>query len=179
MTTYTIDNENNVSAHASAKEAKSQPQAERFSSAKELVRLAGKWPATRLVEIWNALPGQTPVKKFTSRKTAVTRIWLAIQKLNAAVGAQGPRVAANKGRPAQNASQGVKTATGRAGSKKAAIVALLRRQGGATLEDLMSATSWQAHSVRGFISGTLGKKMGLAVVSAKREDGGRVYSIGS
>jgi len=41
----------------------------------------------------------------------------------------------------------------------------------------VKATNWQAHSVRGFISGALGKKMGLTVESAKREDGERVYSI--
>lgn len=179
MTTYTIDQENNVTAHGARKEAKSQPGAERFSSTKELVRLAEKWPASRLVDIWNSLPGQTAVKKFTSRKTAVTRIWLAIQKLDAHVGAQGPRGAAKKGRSARNASQSSKSLTARDGSKKAGILALLRRQGGATLEELMSATGWQAHSIRGFISGALGKKMGLAVGSAKREDGGRLYSIRS
>ena len=43
----------------------------------------------------------------------------------------------------------------------------------------MEATSWQAHSVRGFISGTLGKKMGLTVVSTKGENGQRTYSIQS
>ena len=41
----------------------------------------------------------------------------------------------------------------------------------------MKATSWQAHSVRGFISGTLRKKLGLNVVSTKGEDGERTYSI--
>jgi hypothetical protein len=41
----------------------------------------------------------------------------------------------------------------------------------------MKATGWQAHSVRGFLSGTLGKKMGLAVESTKREDGERQYKI--
>jgi Protein of unknown function (DUF3489) len=41
----------------------------------------------------------------------------------------------------------------------------------------MRATNWQAHSVRGFISGTLGKKMGRTVKSSKREDGERVYQI--
>jgi hypothetical protein len=45
------------------------------------------------------------------------------------------------------------------------------------LVDSREATSWQAHSVRGFIS-TLGKKMGLAVTSTKRADGARVYSVG-
>ena len=132
------------------------------------------------MDIWNSLPGQTAVKKFASRKTAVTRIWLAIQKLDAHVGAQGPRVAAKKGRSAQHASQSSKAGPrARASSKKADILALLQRRGGATLEELMLATGWQAHSIRGFISGAIGKKMGLAVESAKREDGGRVYAIGS
>ena len=47
----------------------------------------------------------------------------------------------------------------------------------ALLEELMRETKWQAHSVRGFISGTLGKKMGLTVTSTKDEGGGRTYSI--
>ncbi|MGA9064603.1 MAG: DUF3489 domain-containing protein, partial [Bryobacteraceae bacterium] len=63
------------------------------------------------------------------------------------------------------------------GSKTAAILALLQRAKGATLTEIMQATSWQAHSVRGFISGTLGKKMGLRVTSTKRADGARVYSV--
>jgi hypothetical protein len=46
------------------------------------------------------------------------------------------------------------------------------------LVDSREATSWQAHSVRGFISGTLGKKMMLEVTSTKRADGARVYSVG-
>ena len=55
MTIYTIDNENSFTAFGSAKEAKSKLDAERFSSTKELARLAEKWPAPRLVEIWNTL----------------------------------------------------------------------------------------------------------------------------
>jgi hypothetical protein len=53
---------------------------------------------------------------------------------------------------------------------------MLKRPEGATLAAIMKATSWQAHSVRGFISG-MGKKMGLAVTSTKGEDGERTYSI--
>jgi hypothetical protein len=70
-----------------------------------------------------------------------------------------------------------KTEGVRAGSKTETILGLLRRAKGATLAEIMVASSWQAHSVRGFISGTLGKKMGLTVNSEKREDGTRVYSI--
>jgi hypothetical protein len=62
-------------------------------------------------------------------------------------------------------------------SKTAAVVALLKREGGITLTELMTATGWQKHSVRGFLSGTIGKKMGLTLVSVKRDDGERVYSV--
>lgn len=65
----------------------------------------------------------------------------------------------------------------RPGSKTAKVLHLLHRSGGATLNDLMQATDWQAHSVRGFLSGTLRKKMGLKIESTKREDGHRVYSL--
>jgi hypothetical protein len=79
------------------------------------------------------------------------------------------------------AAKGAKTAnkpTGaREGSKTEKVLDLLKRAGGASLKDIMKATDWQAHSVRGFISGTLGKKMGLKIESTKREDGERVYSL--
>lgn len=63
------------------------------------------------------------------------------------------------------------------GSKTETILDLLKRKDGATLAEIMKATDWQPHSVRGFISGTLGKKMGLTVASVKGEDGERRYSI--
>ena len=86
--------------------------------------------------------------------------------------------AAKKASPAKKAPKShKKVVTARDGSKKAEILALLRQPKGATLAEIMKATGWLAHSVRGFISGTLGKKMGLTVESVKREDGERVYSI--
>ena len=54
---------------------------------------------------------------------------------------------------------------------------MLHRPEGATLADIMTATGWQAHSVRGFISGALTKKMGLAVESLKTSEGTRAYRI--
>ena len=79
------------------------------------------------------------------------------------------------------AAKGTKTAkkptVAREGSKTEKVLDLLKRAGGASLKDIMKATDWQAHSVRGFISGTLGKKMGLKIESTKREDGERVYSL--
>jgi hypothetical protein len=65
----------------------------------------------------------------------------------------------------------------REGSKTQVILELLKRPGGVTAKELMKATNWQPHSIRGFLSGTVGKKMGLAVVSTKGEDGERSYSV--
>jgi hypothetical protein len=65
-----------------------------------------------------------------------------------------------------------------ASTKAELVLALLRQTSGATLRALMAATGWQAHSVRGFISGQLTKKRGLKVRSFKR-DGERVYSVRS
>lgn len=65
----------------------------------------------------------------------------------------------------------------RAESKGAKVLDLIRRPKGATLAELAKLTGWQNHSIRGYLSGTVGKKMGLAVESTKREDGERVYSI--
>lgn len=61
-------------------------------------------------------------------------------------------------------------------SKQDAILALLRQGNGSTISDLMTATGWQAHSVRGFLSGTVKKKLGLDVQSEKR-DGERRYFV--
>lgn len=65
----------------------------------------------------------------------------------------------------------------RGGSTTEKILALLKRANGASLKELMKATGWQAHSVRGFLSSVVGKKMGLTVQSVKGKDGGRVYSV--
>jgi hypothetical protein len=84
---------------------------------------------------------------------------------------------AKKAAPPPRKANTFKTEGVREASKTATVLALIRRPKGATLAEIMRATSWQAHSVRGFISGTLNKKMGLTVISAKREEGERAYSI--
>jgi hypothetical protein len=106
---------------------------------------------------------------------AVTRIWKAIQHLQASGGAHRRRAAAKKGGANKKASRKAQPAV-RKNSKTARVIALLRKPTGASLETIMRATGWQAHSVRGFISGQLGKKMGLRVRSVER-DGERVYAI--
>jgi hypothetical protein len=89
-----------------------------------------------------------------------------------------------KASPAKKATKGRKSArspkkaTGaRLGSKTAKVLDLLQHSGGATLKELMKATGWQAHSVRGFLSGALGKKMGRTVTSTKAEGAERRYSV--
>ena len=104
------------------------------------------------------------------------------------VGAQKPRVGPAKGKPGKKATPAKKghkaptkvakpAAGAREGSKTAKVLGLLKRPGGATAKELMKATGWQPHSVRGFLSGTVGKKMGLAVTSTKGQDGERSYSL--
>jgi hypothetical protein len=100
-----------------------------------------------------------------------------------------PRVAPSKPKsgkkatPAKRRAKGPKVANrsksagAREGSKTAKVLGLLRRPDGATLKELMKATNWQPHSVRGFLSGAIGKKMGLKVTSAKGEGGERSYSV--
>jgi hypothetical protein len=107
------------------------------------------------------------------------------QKKNASATATSkPRVAKPrahtappKAKPARQATGMKKPAPARPGSKTAKILDLLKRPAGATLKDLMKATGWQPHSVRGFLSGTLGKKMGIPVESTKRDDEQRIYRI--
>ena len=194
MTTYTIDTENSITAHASKQEA---GEGESFNSQQELASLVADWPASRLIEVWNGIPGLTPVKKFTDRKSGVARIWKAIQSLDGGATeatTEAPKPSkktktvvkkATKAAPAAKspakAAKGKRAvatpAAARHGSKKAEVLGLLERKGGATLAQIMKATGWQAHSVRGFISGALGKKMGLTVESERRADGERVRSV--
>ena len=83
MKTFTIENEtNNITLHTTIQEAEAVANTESFRNEAGLAKLAANWPAARLVDIWNSLPGATPVKKFTDRKTAVNRIWKAIQSLD-------------------------------------------------------------------------------------------------
>ena len=65
----------------------------------------------------------------------------------------------------------------RAGTKQAMVIALLQAPDGATIDAIIAATGWQAHTVRGALSGALSKKLGLTVTSTKYEGRGRVYRI--
>ena len=70
MATFMIDSDNNITGYGPG-ETIPDGNTERFTTENELTELAAQWPAARLVELWNSVPGLTHVRKFTSRKTAV------------------------------------------------------------------------------------------------------------
>jgi len=91
---------------------------------------------------------------------------------------------AKSGKKPTSAKKGAKAAKAaskasgvRQGSKTEKVLDLLKRSGGASLKELIKATGWMPHSLRGFLSGTVRKKMGLAVTSTKGDDGERSYSV--
>jgi hypothetical protein len=111
-------------------------------------RLSGK----RLLALWNALPEVENRRKVGDRDALIDQLWSAIEAL--------PDPQSDEKRP----------------SKQNPVIAMLRRPEGATVDEVASATGWQRHTVRGVFSGTLKKKLGLTLASAK-EERGRVYRI--
>ena len=110
--------------------------------------------AKRLLALWNALPGVEKRRKVDDRDALVDQLWSAIEVL------PDPE-------PQSDAKRR---------SKQDAVIAMLRRPEGATVDEVASTTGWQRHTVRGVFSGTLKKKLGLTLASAK-EERGRVYRI--
>jgi hypothetical protein len=110
--------------------------------------LSGK----RLLALWNALPGVEKRRKVGDRAALIDQLWSAIEAL--------PEPQSDAKRP----------------SKQDAVIAMLRRPEGATLDEVAGATGWQRHTVRGVFSGTLKKKLGLTLASGQ-EERGRVYRI--
>ena len=112
--------------------------------------LSGK----RLLALWNALPGVEKRRKVGDRAALIDQLWPAIEAL------PEPEPQSDAKRP----------------SKQDAVIAMLRRPEGATLDEVARATGWQHHTVRGVFSGTLKKKLGLTLASGQ-EERGRVYRI--
>ena len=112
--------------------------------------LSGK----RLLALWNALPGVEKRRKVGDRDELIDQLWSAIEAL------PGPEPQSDAKRP----------------SKQDAVIAMLRRPEGATVDEVAGTTGWQRHTVRGVFSGALKKKLGLTLASAK-EERGRVYRV--
>jgi hypothetical protein len=108
----------------------------------------------RLLALWNALPGVEKRKKVGDRDALIDQLWSAVEAL------PDPDQPSETRRP----------------SKQDAVVAMLQRPEGATVDEVASAMGWQRHTVRGLFSGTLKKKLGLTLASAQ-EERGRVYRL--
>jgi hypothetical protein len=174
MKVFSITANNQVRVFASEQEA---PAGEAvFGSAEQLAGLVREWPIARLVEVWNQLPDAKQIRKFTDRKSGVGRLWQAVQGLALKAGQQRRKAVLKRQPEPPTAKQSKQGRTPEKGTKTETVLALLRQPSGATLTDLMRVTQWQAHSVRGFISGQLGKRMGLRVKSFRR-DGDRVHRL--
>ena len=106
MKIFTIEAEtNNIAVHATTQEAEAVANAERLRNEAGLNKLATDWPAARLVEIWNSLPGVSPVKKFKDRQTAVGRIWKALQGLGQAAPAADEQSSVAEAAPIHEANE--------------------------------------------------------------------------
>ena len=112
--------------------------------------LSGK----RLLALWNALPGVEKRRKVGDREGLIDQLWSAIEAL------PDPESQPDAKRP----------------SKQDEEITMHQRAEGATVDEVARATGWQLHTVRGVFSGTLKKKLGLTLASAK-EERGRVYRI--
>src|ERR1035437_10021172 len=132
MKTFTIDEQNNITAFATQEEAAATTTTpfDSFASQKELAELAAGWPAERVVAIWNSLPGVKPVKSFKTAKVAAGRIWEHIQSLGEPAKPKAERKAkggaqAAKGAPAKAKATRKTTPAKRAPqAKKAGVVFL-------------------------------------------------------
>jgi hypothetical protein len=112
--------------------------------------LSGK----RLLALWNTLPGVEKRRKAGDPTTLINELWSAIEMW-----------------PDQEPPSNPKRS-----SKQDEVIAMLRRLEGVTVDEVVSVTGWQRHTVRGVFSGTLKKKLGLTLASAQ-EERGRVYRI--
>jgi hypothetical protein len=85
----------------------------------------------------------------------------------------GPRITHGKAAKTRKAAQPAATKT----TKQDQVLALLRRQSGASIDEIVAATDWQPNSARGFLAGAVKKRLGIEVVSEKGEDGIRRYHV--
>src|SRR5580704_13168570 len=152
MATFTIDIENNITAHAALPAGADESQS--FSTAKELVKLTAEWPASRLVDTWNSFAGVAPFDDLKPVKRQARK---------------SPAKAAGRTRAQKGANEA-------ATNKKAEVIAMMKRAKGATLAEIVEATGWQKHTVRGFVS-ILGSKGGQKIESSKNAAGERSYRI--
>jgi ribosome assembly protein YihI (activator of Der GTPase) len=118
-------------------------------------------------------PAAAPEPATTEKKPAARKA----KKNSSKKGVKAPKPKKEAAKRPKAAKKETSGREPREGSKTSIILDLIKRAKGATMAQIMEATGWQTHSVRGFISGTLGKKMGLKVESTKNEKGEHVYKL--
>jgi len=129
----------------------------------------GDYMTTSITEDRTAhVTGAERAKPSKKARVARTRAHVAPNRAKSAPKAKALKKAPNGAKKAGSA---------RDSSKTAKVLDLLKRPEGASVKELLKSTGWQPHSVRGFLSGTIRKKMGMTVTSTKTEDGERTYSI--
>jgi nucleoid-associated protein YgaU len=207
MTTFTIDEQDSITAFGSAEEATASTTNpfESFASQTELAALAAAWPAERLVAIWNSLPGVKPVKGFKTAKAGASKIWDAIQGLgkaaeaatepakpkaakNAKAGAKAAKSAPAKAKPTKKAIPAKAAPKAKKAAKKEEIAG--PREGSKTaqvvalLQRKNGATLVEIMEKMGWQKHTVRgfmagamKKAGYTVESFKPEGGERTYRI--
>jgi Protein of unknown function (DUF3489) len=188
MSTFSIDPDNNITALIEV--PADADRSNTFSTEREFAKLVAEWPVSRLIDAWNSFAGVAPfqdlkpIRKFTDRKVAIARIWAAIQRLSADGAQPAHDVTPEPARSKKSATKAPRRARAKHSAngaeertnKKAEVLAMMKRAKGATLAEIMEATSWQAHTVRGFVS-ILGSKGGVKVESLKNADGERTYRV--
>ena len=129
MTTFTIDEQNSITAFGSAEEAAAATATpfDSFSSQKELAGLVTGWPPERLIAIWNGLPGVEPVKKFKNAKIAASRIWERIQNLGEAAKPAAEPAEAKADKKAKGSAPAAKGVCFRSGGLRRRKLAALRQ----------------------------------------------------
>jgi Protein of unknown function (DUF3489) len=122
------------------------------------------------------------VKKFTSRQSAVARIWEAVQRLSPDAAQPGADMGITQEKMKKSPAKSPQRARAQKAesesrrNKKSKVIAMMKRAKGATPDEIMDATGWQKHTVRGFVS-ILGSRGGVKVESAKNAAGERTYRI--
>jgi hypothetical protein len=151
-------------------------------------RLIAERPAQRGEETWKGEADDRTTLAITHAGLAAVGIDEASEPKTTPKATKRLRVPASGKQPARGtkksphamsrkgaADQGARTP--KPSSKLGLLIAALRGRKGASIDELMKATGWQAHSVRGAISGALKKKLGFAVTSTAIEGRGRIYQI--
>jgi hypothetical protein len=143
-----------------------------FTSGKQLRRVTSDMPLSQLVQIWNHLPGVRPIRRFTSRDSAVNRIWKVVRttKPRAIKSSQlnpGSQKRESETRGSLNSPCG-------AASR---VIALLKTEQGASLQQLADAVGWQKHSIRALLSSSIRRKYRMNVISTRNAEGTRIYRV--